>query len=507
MEKRKVLLAFDLGTSGVKCSLFDTKAVHLASSYKEYPTYFPKEGFQEQKPEDWIKAIKNALFEMNEVISKSEILSIGVSGHSLGVIPVNEEGALLAPSVPIWSDTRAVKERKAFFEKCDYNTWYEKTGNGFPAHLYGLFKALWYKENKASIYEKTYSFLGSKDYINLYLTGKVATDHSYASGSGLYDLKEKCYREEYARAAEVDIQKFPPIFPSHQIIGAVTEAAATDLGIAPGIPVVAGGVDNACMTLGAGCFEEGSSYASLGSSAWVTVCAKEPLTKRESGVYTFAHCVEDMFIPSVGIFSSGSALNWVCKQFFSELTGSDRFEKMAEMAEKSPVGARGILFVPCLAGGAAIDPSPNTKGAFFGLTLEQEKEDIARAAFEGIATHLYAASEKMLLEKRISEPLLLVGGGAKGEFQRSVYADVFGFPVAVSSVQQAAASLGAASLAARGCGVWESYSPLKALMKDMKKYTPDLEHHKTYCDTFPIWKAARRACAEVGDMLFEMKTR
>ncbi len=507
MEKRKVLLAFDLGTSGVKCSVFDMKARHIVSACGEYPTYFPGEGLQEQKPVEWIKAIRTALLEMKKELLESEVCAIGVSGHSLGVIPVDEKGELLCPSVPIWSDARAKKEAESFFSKCDYHTWYEKTGNGFPAYLYGLFKVLWYKKNQPETYDKAVSFLGSKDYINLYLTGKAATDHSYASGSGLYDLKEKRYIDEYALSAGVDINKFPPILLSHQVIGTVTEKAALDLGLTAGIPVVAGGVDNACMTLGAGCFEEGDSYASLGSSAWVTVCAKDPLTERESGVYTFAHCVEDMFIPSVGIFSSGSALDWVTKRFFSELKGSDRFEKMAEYAQGSDVGSKGILFVPCLAGGAAIDPSPNTKAAFFGLSLGHEKEDIARAAFEGIATHLYAAAENMILKKHISEPLLLVGGGAKGEFARGVYADVFGISVAVSSVQQAAASLGAAALAARGCGLWESYSPLKALFKDVKKYEPDEDNHKKYRDTFPVWQALRRACAEMGDLLSETETR
>ena len=507
MEKRKVLLAFDLGTSGVKCSVFDTKAKHLVSAYGEYATYFPKEGFQEQKPAEWVEAIRRSLTEMKEILSESKVCAIGVSGHSLGVIPVDEKGTLLSPSVPIWSDARAKKEADAFFEKYDYNTWYNQTGNGFPAHLYGLFKVLWYQKNDPSLYEKTDVFLGSKDYINLCLTGKAATDHSYASGSGLYNLREKRYMEDVAAIAGVDVQKFPPIFLSHQIIGTVTERAAEFFGLEAGIPVVAGGVDNACMTLGAGCFEEGKSYASLGSSAWVTVCAKDPLTERESGVYTFAHCVEDMFIPSVGIFSSGSALEWVRRNMFSELQGNDRFQKMEEMAKGSEVGAKGIFFVPCLAGGASVDPSPNTKGAFFGLSLAHQKEDLARAAFEGIATHLYAASEKMIIEKRILQPLLLVGGGAKGEFARQIYADVFGISVAVSAVQQAAASLGAASLAARGCGEWKDYSPLKELFEGVLEYMPNGENHQKYKAAFPIWKELRSASAKMGELLEKMKTR
>ncbi|MBR5295818.1 MAG: pentose kinase [Clostridia bacterium] len=505
MEKRKVLLAFDLGTSGVKCSVFDQDACHLASAYEEYETYFPCEGYLEQKPLDWIAAIGRALKKIKGNLNENQLCGIGVSGHSLGVIPVDEKGNLLALSVPIWSDTRAVLEAESFFEKTDRSLWYKKTGNGFPPHLYGLFKVMWYQKNLPEIYEKAFSFIGSKDFINLYLTGKIATDHSYASGSGLYDLKKREYIPEYASLAGVEIQKFPEIYPSHGIIGYVNEKASAEFGIPVGVPVVAGGVDNACMTLGAGCFEEGDSYASLGSSAWVTLCSKDTFTDQKSGIYTFAHCVEGMYIPSVGIFSSGSALDWVSKKFFSSFSSDDRFEKMAKMAKQTKIGAEGLYFIPCLAGGSGADPSPNTKGIFYGFTLAHKKEEVARAAFEGIAMHLFAVSEPFLKDKRLKDSLLLVGGGAKGEFARQVYADVFGLPMRVSSVQQAAASLGAAALAAVGCSLWDSYLPLKKLFANKKEYTPCKENHKIYESIFPIWKKIRKISAEVGDAMKEKR--
>ena len=62
------------------------------------------------------------------------------------------------------------------------------TGNGFPAECYSVFKIMWYRDNEPELFSRVHRILGSKDYINLQLTGRILTDFSYASGTGVYDL-------------------------------------------------------------------------------------------------------------------------------------------------------------------------------------------------------------------------------------------------------------------------------------------------------------------------------
>lgn len=499
----KALLAFDLGTSGVKCLLYSEQGTLLGAQYGEYDTYYPHADRREQAPADWIAQIKLACQKLSQEASQVEICAIGVSGHSLGALPVDENGMLLCERIPIWSDARAGAQAKRFFEKVDYRTWYETTGNGFLAHLYSLFKIMWYQDNAPEVYQKACCFLGSKDYINLYLTGKIATDHSYASGCGIYDLKTGAYRADFAEAAEVDLAKFPPIYASHAVIGYVTEKAAQELGISVGIPVVAGGVDNACMALGAGCFEAGDTYASLGSSAWITATTDAPVVDWNSMVYTFAHCVPGRFIPSLGIFASGSALKWAADHFFADIQGADRYDRIGQLAECSKVGANGLMFNPCLAGGSSADKSPNIRGCLFNLSLGNTKEDVARAVFEGIAMHLYATGMPLLQAGKLGQRLLVVGGGAKGAFNRQIYADVFGKEVAVSRVRQDAASLGAAALAAVGCGVWASFAPLHEIHRDLTICQPRQAEHAYYAQVLPVYRKLCDACSELGDIIYD----
>ena len=499
MGKKKGLLAFDLGTSGVKCSLYDIDGNMIDARYGEYDTYYPQTDFREQNPMDWIKRIVEACNELKSAIAEMEICGIGVSGHSLGALPVDKDGKLLTEKIPIWSDARARAQAKRLFEKVDYKKWYEKTGNGFPAELYSLFKIMWYQDNLPQVYENTYKFIGSKDFVNLYLTGVIATDVSYASGCGIFNLKDCTYREEYANEAGVDIDKFPEIYPSHAVIGKVTKKAAEELGIEEGIPVVAGGVDNACMALGAGCFTSGDTYASLGSSAWITVCTDKPAVDYNSKIYTFAHCVPGQYIPSVAIFASGSSLKWAADNLFPDFEGGGRYDAIGALAQKSKPGANGLFFNPCLAGGSSADKSPNIRGSFINLSLEHTREDIARAVFDGIAMHLYAVSIPLEEKDCLGNSLLLVGGGAKGAFARQNYADVFGKDVVVSRVQQDAASLGAAALVAVGCGLWESFDVLSEIHKDKTVVKPNEENHKIYKNRLPLYKKLCDACSDIGD--------
>lgn len=496
----KGILAFDLGTSGVKCSIYDCAGKLLGAQYGEYETQYPCSDWREQRPKDWIERIIQGCNVLMQEVPDVEIGCIGVSGHSLGALPVDEEGRLLAEQVPIWSDARAREQAKSFFEKVDYQEWYETTGNGFPPELYSLFKIMWYQQNAPQLYEKTDKFIGTKDYVNLFLTGNAVTDISYASGSGLFDLVAGSYREDYAKAAGISLSKMPQIYSSHEIIGFVTKEAAGKLGIPEGIPVVAGGVDNACMALGAGCVEEGDMYASLGSSAWVTACTKAPVVDFKSKIYTFAHCVSGQYIPSLGIFAFGSSLAWAADKFFADIKGKSRFDEIGALAEKSSTGAGGLLFNPSLAGGSSVDKSPNIRGCLYNMELGHRREDIARAVFEGIGMHLYMTAEPLLLSGQTGGRLQVVGGGAKGDFARQIYADVFGLEVAVSGVRQDAASLGAAALAAVGCGMWQDFGRIKEVHQGLILSKPRMDNHEYYQKVLPFYKRLCDACSDLGDL-------
>lgn len=210
-----LIIAFDLGTSGTKASIYDAEGNCLCSHFEEYETFYPNPGWHEQRPDDWLQAVVKCsqALTRRDGIDPEQIRYLAISGHSMAVVPVDAEGRLLRCTVPIWSDTRAKKQADAFFKKIPYADWYRTTGNGFSRECYAVFKMMWYRDVEPEMYEKISCVLGTKDYINLRLTGQVATDHSYASGSGVYNLVQQRYEESYIAASSLPSSLFPEILP------------------------------------------------------------------------------------------------------------------------------------------------------------------------------------------------------------------------------------------------------------------------------------------------------
>lgn len=499
-----MIIAYDLGTGGVKASLYTDALETAAKAFVEYPTYYPTTKRHEQRPEDWWKGVKQStrmLLEQSGA-SADAVRCVSLSGHSLVAVPVDAKGNLLQQQVPIWSDSRAEEQAARFFETIEEREWYMKTGNGFPAPCYSLFKLMWLKENEPDLFASIHKVMGSKDYINFRLTGRIATDHSYASGSGGYSLMQKRMKPNYLEVAGIPERIFPDIVSSHTIIGSVTADAAGEIGLPAGTPVACGGVDNACMALGAVGPAEGGVYVSLGTSSWIPVNSARPILDFEKRPYVFAHIQEDMYTSAFSIFAGGSSLNWVRNTVTHDLRNADNpFQLLDELAAASPAGANGILFNPSLAGGTSQDKSPNIRGAYLGLHLGTTRQDLIRSAMEGITLNLKLSHDFMLEQVDLSNHLLICGGGSKSRFWLQMFADVFGVKILKTNIDQDAASVGAAAIAARAIGLWEDYSGIEGLHKVAHECTPDANNHTVYQRLLPVFKRASEYLADVGDMM------
>jgi len=497
-------IAYDLGTGGVKASLYDERLQTIQKSFIPYDTYYPGPGMHEQKPEDWWNGvIRSTRFLLDQSgISPEDIQCVALSGHSLVALPVDKNLHVLQERVPIWSDTRAESEAKQFFQRVDEEHWYMTTGNGFPAPCYSLFKLMWLKNQDPVLYQKIYKVMGSKDYINFKLTGQVYTDYSYASGSGAYDLIHSRMRNDFIEEAGLSPDIFPEIVPSHQIIGRITREAAEQTGLREGTLVACGGVDNACMALGAVGAAEGAIYISLGSSSWIPVNSRKPIVDAKKRPYVFAHIEKEMFTSAFSIFSAGSSLRWVRDTICHDIADDPAvYQIMDEMAAKAPIGSNGIFFNPSLAGGTSQDKSVNIRGAYLGLHLGITREDMIRAAMEGIALNLRLALDSLKAYAPVSHQIRFCGGGSKSSFWMQMFADVFDMEIIKTNIDQDAASLGAAAIAARATGIWRDYSLIESLHRVERRSTPNPEAVAKYERLLPVFEHACQVLADLGDYM------
>jgi len=510
---KRYIIAYDLGTGGNKASLYDADGNCLAGNFVAYDTLYPRSGWHEQRPEDWWRAVvesTNALLGETK-IDPGGIECIGISGHSLGAVPIDADGRLLREGTPIWSDSRPDTQVAELFAKVDEAEWYNTTGNGFPPPLYTVFKIMWYRDNEPGMFAKIHKVIGTKDYINYKLTRRIVTDYSYASGSGVYDLLGWGYSDKLIAAGGLDSGLFPDIVPSTEVIGELTAEAAGALHLPQTVKVVAGGVDNSCMALGARNIEEGRIYNSQGSSSWIAVSSSKPLLDERARPYVFTHVVQGMFTSAVGVFSTGSSFRWVrdrlCGNLLAEAerTGADVYDLMTAEAEKSPPGANKLLMNPSLAGGNSLDASPNIRGALVGLDLGHTRADVIRAAMEGVAMALRVALDALRKLTHVSDEIVVVGGGSRSALWRQIHADLFGMDVVKTNIDQQAAALGAAAVAAVGTGIWPDFGKIDDIHQVESVTKPIAENSAVYEKLLPAFIQAGRDQSKLGDMLAKIE--
>jgi xylulokinase len=470
-----------------------------------YETLYPETGWHEQRPSDWWNAIVQSTRTLlsRNIVSPTDIDCLAISGQSLAVVPVDAAGVPLRESIPIWSDTRPAAQTAAFFSRVDRRAWYMTTGNGFPAECYSVFKIMWYRDNEPGMFARVRAILGSKDYINQRLTGRTVTDFSYASGTGVYDLRGWAYSADFIRASGLSASLFPEIVPSTSIIGTLTAEAAESLGLPRGVKVACGGVDNSCMALGARNTGEGRVYTSLGSSSWIAVSSANPVLDPDVKPYVFTHVVPGLFTSAVSIFAGGSSFRWIRDVLVGGETvdGRDAYEVMNEWAAASAVGARRLLFNPSLAGGSSQEPSPHIRGAWAGIDLRHTRGDLVRAGMEGIALNLGAVLEVLRTFVPLAPEMLMVGGGSRSALWRQIFADVYGMDCVKTNVDQDAGSLGAAAVAAVGAGLWPGFQRVDEIHRVQAVHRPVAENVRTYRRLAPAFELVRRHQAELGELL------
>jgi xylulokinase len=500
------IIAYDLGTGGIKASLYDSAGQRLVSVFVGYETAYPLPSWHEQRPEDWWSVLVAATRQLlaSPHADAASIQCLAISGHSLGCVPLDKDGQLLCDATPIWSDRRAEAQTVPFFNKIDPAQWYLTTGNGFPAAHYTVFKVLWYRDNQPDVFRKIDKIVGTKDYLNFRLTGQLRTDFSYASGCGVYDLLKWDYAPALVDASGLPRAIWPDIVPSASILGELSAAAAAQLGLPRTVKVACGGVDNSCMALGARNIAEGRSYASLGSSAWIAVTSAQPLLDERVKPYVFTHVMPGLFNSAVAIFASGSSFKWVCQQMCQDLLAqaardnADVYDLMSALAASSPAGARGVIFNPSLAGGSSLDISPLIRGAFLGLDLGHTRADLIRAAMEGIALNLRLALDELRKLCRVCDEMVVVGGSSKSALWRQIFADAFDISIHQTNVGQDAGSLGAAAVAAVAAGLWKDFSPIDAIHRIEATAAPDPVSRDVYQKMLAAYRGTARMLAEAA---------
>lgn len=494
-----IVFGLDVGTSGTKAIAMDEAGKLLASATVEYPLHSPKPGWAEQDPADWKRAAFEALSTLAAQVNAKEVKGLGLTGQMHGSVFLDARNRVLRPAI-LWCDQRTAKQCDDITAKVGDQRLLEMVSNpaltGFTAP-----KILWLRDNEPHVYEKLKTVLLPKDYIRFELTGEFATDVADASGTLLFDVKNRCWHKELLSLLEIDSSFMPPSFEGPEVTGKLSADAAAKTGLPAGIPVVAGGGDQAAGGVGCGIVRTGVISSTLGTSGVTFAFADKVSMDPKGRVHTFCHAVPGKWHVMGVMLSAGGSLQWfrntlcAAERAVAAETGRDPYEYITAAAAQAPVGSEGLLFLPYLAGERTPHKDPFARGAFIGLSLRHTKAYMARAVLEGVA---YGMRDSLEIIREMGVPAAEIrasGGGARSVLWRQIMADTHQVPFSTINVDEGP-SYGAAILAGVATGMYASIEQAcDAIIRVVDECPINEANAAVYDRWFPEYQAAYRALA------------
>ncbi|WP_448952631.1 FGGY family carbohydrate kinase [Labrys neptuniae] len=405
------LLILDVGSSALKAVLFDSDATVLASLSHPLTTQTRQDGSVEQAPSQWWAAVEAAVAQLP---SRAGITAIGLTGSMQNLITLSAAGEIVGPAA-LYSDRRLGEDEVETLRARLPGDYGLRTGNHLdPAHT--ILKLMRLERFQPSLsLEAAGGFLfGAKDAVIRRLTGRSVIDPTTATTSGLYNLVQGSWDEALLSAAGAALRQMPQVLAANAVVGPLAREAGEALGLPAGIPVYNGAGDGAAATWGAFADAPNTAYAYLGTTGWVagTMALADARPPRES--YSLADPIDgSRAIVITPFLCAGAALDWLAG------TTSLPVESLLERAAAEQDGPA-PLFLPYLFGERSPFEDRAVRGAFLGLDRSHDAGALCRAVLEGIA---FAVRHNLEAAGLPSQPLTVIGGGARSLLQQRFLAD------------------------------------------------------------------------------------
>lgn len=489
-------LGMDYGTGGCKACIIDDNAEVLAYAYREYPIITNQDNFSEHIATNYWPATCSMVKECIEKsgVNPADIRGIGTSSALPSLVMVDKNGEPVHNAYNLM-DRRANPQEEWLRNEIGVQKIFEITGNRIEDHPM-LVNMLWEKENRPEDFLRIDKVLTIDGFIRMKLTGKATAHYSAGIFYGVaYDILKRNFDEEMMKQLGLPMSMIPDFYKCEDIIGEVTEKAATECGLAAGIPVAGGQVDCNAGWLGGGATEVGDMQMNLGTCGNIGVIHQD--TEFIDSMFNFPYTTNclDTYITVTTTQTGGQSLRYLRDNFsqlevaMEKMVGKfDSYDYLNMEAEAIPLGSEGLIVLPYLMGERTPIWDNDAKGVIFGLSLHHTKGHIVRAMMEGVAYALYD-SFRILQEKgiKMNFPLVMNEGGAKSKLWRRIITDVLNVPT-VFVKNRVGAPYGDALLAAVATGYREDYSIAKEKAEYIDPMEPIQENHEKYMEYFRIYK-------------------
>lgn len=416
IDSKNLLLGIDIGTSSIKFSIVDRELKEYYYHAVKYKYITLNEDWTEIDPVTWSDIIFTEF---------SKIFKLPLSKRIMGICPTAQMHTIVfldnkytpVRNAIMWNDRRTkniisnLKKDLVQNLGISYNANIISTGSP-------LSSIMWLKENEPENFRRIKKVCMCKDYINLFLTGKIATDYCDASTSGLMDLEKGSWSRKICSYFGIDIGILPNIQDSTAKVGILKDSICQSLSIKKAIPIFTGTGDNAATLLATKYCEKAKLVLSLGTSG-VVLSENNQLSLTGQNIL-FKYSNKKCILSQTSLSTGGKSFDWWVNDV---LNASDYSEEQRFTKEK--IANNKVLFLPYLSGEKYLYKNPDISGVFYNLNINNDRFDLNLAVLEGVTFALKSLYLNSNSSKQKLNSLILLGGGSKSDTWAKIVANIF----------------------------------------------------------------------------------
>lgn len=495
----KYLLGVDFGGGSSKATLLAGTGDIAAVSVREYPTYYPQDGWAEQNPDDSFNAlvynIRNIL--KTTGVNPADIAALSLDGATHTAVLLDQDDRVIRPAI-YWTDKRSFKESE-YLVKHHADLLIKTAGNS-ASPLWTLPQLMWVRNNEPENFRKIAKILFMKDYVRYRLTGDFVTDHIEAMGALLMDINTNCWSKELCSLCGISPAVLPKIVNPDDLVSPLTGEACKATGLTPATRVLAGSTDTVMEVYASGAVRKGQATVKLATAG--RICAVTDRGYPHPLLVNYRHIIPGLWYPGTATKSSAASYRWYRDVLGADETsraareGLDPYCLMDKAAEQAPPGADNLFFHPYLQGEITPYLDNALKASFTGVSSFHTKAHFNRAVLEGVAYSLKDCFNVLCGLGIDIRSAGMIGGGAKSPLWRQIVADVLGIRLTKAVCDDS--SFGSAMMAGVASGVFSSYedSVEKCVKTDMI-INPNPENRRVYEKGFLTYRKIHDALAPI----------
>jgi xylulokinase len=474
------LLAVDIGSSACKAVAFAAGGEILAQHSSGFTPEFPQPGFAEMPANKFWDALCISCGAVAHGLT-DPVQALCLSSHGETFVAVDSHGNPLRNAI-LNQDSRALRESARCEEIIGRERLFHISGH--QTHpMYPIPKILWLREHEPKLFTSTAAFLTLIGFLLQKMGLPPYVDYSLASRFLAFDITRRAWSDEILSAVDLQKSRLPKPVPAGTIAGKLDLAAASQLGLPAGIPVVLGGHDQPCNALGSGVTSGSRVSDSMGTYECLLAASDAPSlndTALRASLNSYCHVVPGKFV-TLAYFPSGIMVKWFHDLLYANgsgaPSGADSHDHEGShydfLEAHSPAGPTGLCITPHLIGTCNPEFNPRARAFIGGLNPGTDRAHIYKGILEGLACELQVVSEGLAEAVGGFDDIYATGGGARSTLGLQLRAALTGRRVHVMK-QQEAVCLGTAILAWVAIGEYSSIDQaVAALVGEDRVVAPD----------------------------------